>query len=888
MSKRFTSRWKKSLLYLGLIIFSFAFVTAASPVVATAQIASSPASSSLVQSTIAVASLLDQGRSLYAAGRLSEAAQVWQQAAQAYRSQGDALNQALSLSYLATAYQDLGDRTAAETAITTGRSLVQPNGNAEPQALAVLAKILNTQGSLQLAIGQPRVALETWRQAAETYAQVKDAFGQLGSQINQAQALQTLGLYRQAQILLEQVARSLQTQPDSALKATGLQSLGMVFQVVGNLSQSQQVLEQGLAIAQRLNLPIETSATLLSLGNTYRALDNLEAAIQVYQKSAELAPSPIAKVDAQLNQLSLQIAMGQQEAAQTLLPQIQAQLVQLAPSRMEIYARVNLAESWTKLLNQSGDQQRSIAQMLAEAMQQAKDLQDVRAESVARGQLGKLYEQTQQWADAQSLTEKALLLSQSVNADDISYRWQWQLGRILKQKAGLLNANANQIASTGDLAGNLTGNLNGNLTEAIAAYTEAVKTLKSIRADLLATNPTVQFSFRDSVEPVYRELVELLVRSAQPSQSDLRQARELIEDLQLAELENYFRSACLDSQPAQIDSVDPKAAVIYPIILSDRLAVIVALPDQTLHYYATALPQSEVETIVENLLESLNPAYSDPERLRLSQKVYSWLVQPAEPLLAQSSVSTLIFVLDGSLRNLPMAALYDGKSYLVERYSIALTPGLQLLGPIKPLAFQGTEVLLGGITEARQGFAALPGVQEELAKIAGEASSKTLLNQTFTLPNLQKQINSTFIPVVHLATHGQFSSNLQETYILTWDNRLNPQDFKSLFGDRLQDEQHPIELLVLSACQTAEGDKRAALGVAGMAVRSGARSTLATLWAVQDQSTAEFMIAFYQNLARSGTTKAESIREAQLSLLQNPEYKHPFYWAPFVLIGNWL
>ena len=872
MSKRFTSRWKKSLLYLGLVIFSFTLVTAASPVVATVQL-----ESDLVQPAIVANSLLEQGRKLYAAGRLLEAVQVWQQTAQAYRSQGDTLNQALSLSYLATAYQDLGDRAAAETAIADGRSLVQLNGNLQPQALAVLAKILNTQGSLQLASGQPRAALETWRQAAETYAQAQDAFGQLGSQINQAQALQTLGLYRQAQTLLEQVARSLQTQPDSALKATGLQSLGMVFQVVGDLSQSQQVLEQGLAIAERLNLPLETSATLLSLGNTYRALDNVEAAMQSYQKAA-LAPGAIAKVDAQLNQLSLQIDRGQQEAAQSLLPQIQAQLVQLAPSRMEIYARVNLAESWIKLQTQSVEQQRSIAQLLAEAIQQAKDLQDTRAESVARGQLGKLYEQTQQWTEAQNLTEKALLLAQSVNADDIAYRWQWQLGRILKQKAGLQKTD--ESASV--------GNATGNFTEAIAAYTEAVKTLKSIRADLLATNPTVQFSFRDSVEPVYRELVELLVRSPQPSQTTLRQARELIEDLQLAELENFFRSACLDSQPAQIDSVDSHAAVIYPIILSDRLAVIVALPDQTLHYYATALPRADVEATVEELLQSLNPAYSDRERLRLSQQVYSWLVQPGETLFAQHSIKTLIFVLDGSLRNLPMAALYDGKSYLVERYSVALTPGLKLLGPIKPLAFQGTEVLLGGITEARQGFGALPGVQEELTKIAGEAPSKTLLNQTFTLTNLQKQINSTTIPVVHLATHGQFSSKLQETFILTWDNRLNPQDFKALFGDRLQDEKNPIELLVLSACQTAEGDKRAALGVAGMAIRSGARSTLATLWAVQDQSTAEFMIAFYQNLAKPDTTKAESIRAAQMALLQNPEYKHPFYWAPFVLIGNWL
>jgi CHAT domain-containing protein/tetratricopeptide (TPR) repeat protein len=886
MSKHFISRWKKSLLYLGLVALSFTLVTAASPVAAVVPVALPQAtysSSSLGQSAIEAApnaaSLLDRvdrGRSLYTSGRLSEAVAVWQQTAQAYQAEGDPLNQALSLSYLATAYQDLGDRTAAETAITQGRSLVQalvqPNGNPEPQALAILAKILNTQGSLELAIGQPRAALDTWRQAAETYAQIQDESGQLGSQINQAQALQTLGLYRQAQTLLKQVARSLQAQPDSALKVTGLQSVGMVFQVVGDLSQSQQVLEQGLAIAQQLQLPLPASATLLSLGNTYRALDKPEAAMEAYQQAAQLAPSAIAKLDAQLNQLSLQIELGQQDSAQSLLPQIQAELVQLAPSRQAIYARVNLAESWTKLQQRSADQQRSIAQMLAEAMQQAKDLQDARAESVARGQLGKLYEQTQQWTEAQSLTEKALLLAQSANADDITYRWQWQLGRILKQKV-----------STGNLAGNQAGN-----QAAIAAYTEAVKTLKSIRADLLATNPTVQFSFRDSVEPVYRELVELLVQSAQPSQSTLRQARELIEDLQLAELENFFRSACLDSQPAQIDSVDPSAAVIYPIILSDRLAVIVALPDQTLHYYATALPRTEVETVLENLLESLNPAYSDPERLRLSQQVYRWLVQPAEPLLTQSRIKTLVFVLDGTLRNLPMAALYDGKSYLVEKYGVALTPGLQLLGPIKPLAFQGTEVLLGGITEARQGFAALPGVQQELAEIAGEAASETLLNQTFTLTNLQKQINSTSIPVVHLATHGQFSSNLQETFILTWDNRLNPQDFKSLFGDRLQNEQNPIELLVLSACQTAEGDKRAALGVAGMAVRSGARSTLATLWAVQDQSTAEFMIAFYKTLAKPGVTKAESMRQAQLTLLQNPDYNHPFYWAPFVLIGNWL
>jgi CHAT domain-containing protein len=101
-------------------------------------------------------------------------------------------------------------------------------------------------------------------------------------------------------------------------------------------------------------------------------------------------------------------------------------------------------------------------------------------------------------------------------------------------------------------------------------------------------------------------------------------------------------------------------------------------------------------------------------------------------------------------------------------------------------------------------------------------------------------------------------------------------------------QNDPIELMVLSACQTAEGDDRAALGLAGMAIRSGARSTLATLWAVNDESTAALMTQFYQELSNADLSKAEALRLAQIKILQNPEFSHPYYWSPFVLIGNWL
>jgi CHAT domain-containing protein len=494
-------------------------------------------------------------------------------------------------------------------------------------------------------------------------------------------------------------------------------------------------------------------------------------------------------------------------------------------------------------------------------VQQARTLQDSRAEAYALGELGHLYEHSTQWQEAKNLTEQAITIAQEINAPDITALLQWQLGRVLKQQ--------------------------DRTQEAIAAYSSAINIFKSLRQELVALTPDLQFSFTESVEPVYRELVALLLQFA-PNQTNLKQARELIEALQLAELDNFFREACLKAKPQRIDEIDPKAAVIYPIVLPDRLAVIVAPPRQPLFYYETKLAKTELEKVIEQLRLYLNPHFFDEDRLRLSQQLYNWLILPAETQLAQNKVETLVFVLDDALRSLPMAALHDGKQYLIEKYSIALTPGLQLLEP-KAIAPKQLKALTAGLSESRQGFSALPAVEMEVNQIASEVSSAILLNQNFTLDKLKAQINDTPFPIVHLATHGQFSSKAEQTFLVAWDGRINVKDLNELLRERSKNISNPIELLVLSACQTATGDKKAALGLAGFAVRSGARSTLATLWKVNDESTAILMIGFYQKLAKNpGISKAKALRIAQLELLQKPQYQHPFYWAPFVLVGNWL
>ncbi|OKH23646.1 CHAT domain-containing protein [Chroogloeocystis siderophila] len=833
-------------------------------------------------SAVAVVSLsaslsesIQQGRELYETGQYAQAAVVWQQAAKAYQASGDSLNQAMALSNLALAYQQQGNLSPANQAIATSLQLLNSTSRTNSQYAQVLAQALNNQGNLQFAQGQTEQALNTWQKATAAYTKAADTVGITRSLINQAQAQQALGLFRRAVTTLNQANQTLQQQPNSVIKVAGLRSLGNALRVVGNLSQSQQILQQSLKLAQKLGSPQEIAATLASLGNTVRSQQNPQAALAYYQKAASVSPTASTQLQAQLNQLNLLLETGDLGAAQALLPQIQSQLASVPTSQTKVYARITLAQNLIRLQQAQSKLQTSvpswleIGNLLASAVQEAKYLQDPRATSYALGNLGGLYEQTQQWTSAQDLTQQALVLAQGINALDIAYRWQWQLGRLLQAQ--------------------------GDTQKAIAAYDEAVQTLQTLRYDLVAINPDVQFSFQEEVEPVYRELVSLLLQSndtAQPSQQNLQKARQTIELLQLAELNNFFRAACLDAN-RQIDQVvdeqDRTAAVIYPIILRDRLEVIIKLPQQPLQHHSINISQAEFEATLEQLQQQLIEPDTFTEVQALSQKVYEWLIRPQLSTLNASSIQTLVFVLDGALRNIPMAALYDAQrqQYLIEQYSIALAPGLQLINP-QPLQRQRLQALTAGLSQPRYGFGGLNYVEREIEQITSEVSSRVLLNQEFTSQALQNQVNSLSFPVVHLATHGQFSSNIEQTFILAWDKPINVNELNDLLRTRSRNRSSAIELLVLSACETAAGDKRAALGIAGLAVRAGARSTLASLWSVDDQSTALLMSQFYAELASNQTNKAHALRQAQLSLLKNPNYAHPMHWSAYVLVGNWL
>ncbi|MBW4562859.1 MAG: CHAT domain-containing protein [Mojavia pulchra JT2-VF2] len=881
--------------------------------------------------------LLEQGLKLYQNEQYSSALKIFKQTDEALQATGDRLNQALVLSYLSLTYQQLGQLPDAQQTIDKSLKLLQNKSNSKDY-LSIRAQALNTQGRIQLAQGQTEKSLSSWEEATATYSKIGDEAGKIGSQINQTQALQTLGLYRRATNTLENVKLTLDQQPDSLIKATGLLSLGNTLRVVGDLNKSQQILEVGCQIqAKRLRLeelcqletqlnlvntaqtPLKIEAEklaeiLLSLGNTAQAQQSTEAALKYYERAASISQNQTTQLQAQLNKLRVLVNLLTtsvkkepsseiQNLLQQILPEIQslpAKLENLPASRSSVYAQINFAQSLVKLAKTGVSIQGTIsdqnsctsvsslcmaAKVVATGVKQAKILSDVRAQAYALGTLGSLYEQTQQWTEAQSLTQQALKLAEAIQAKDIAYRWQWQLGRILSASS---NPQGNDKVAIARSA----------VPEAIAAYDKAVKILKALRRDLVTVNRDAQFSFRDEVEPVYREYVSLLLpKTGETSPENLDKARKVIESLQLAELDNFFRRACLDTQPVQIDKIDQQrqTAVIYPIVLSDRLAIILSLPNQpkskSLQLRTVVIAKTTFEDKIKELRRKIL-LKSPRDFLHISQQIYDWLIRPIESDLHNSGVQNLVFVLDGTLQSIPIAALYDQqkKQYLVQKkYNIAITPGLELLPP-QPLSKKRLQAVVGGLSEGRDDFPPLPGVKYELEQIKLIFSTaQNFIDNNFTIKNIEEAVESFPGSILHLATHGQFSSKAEDTFILTWNKRVNVNDLNSVLKTRQTSQQGAINLLVLSACETAAGDSRATLGIAGIALQSGALSTLATLWSVNDEATAVLMIEFYKEIAQN-QKKAEALRNAQLFLLSGElsyKFKHPYYWAPFVLVGNW-
>jgi CHAT domain-containing protein len=198
-------------------------------------------------------------------------------------------------------------------------------------------------------------------------------------------------------------------------------------------------------------------------------------------------------------------------------------------------------------------------------------------------------------------------------------------------------------------------------------------------------------------------------------------------------------------------------------------------------------------------------------------------------------------------------------------------------------------VMIRGLSEAREGFPALLNVPQEVERLEKlYAGSDALMNENFKHDAMGDKLRQEPFTIVHIASHGHFDNDVRKSFVLTFDKHLTLDDLETYIRPgQLRD--HPLELLTLSACQTAAGDDRAALGLAGVAVKAGARSAFATLWSVNDAASTQLVGDFYTELTtHPQQSKAQALQAAQKKLLAQDRYAHPCYWAPYLIIGNWL
>jgi CHAT domain-containing protein len=469
-----------------------------------------------------------------------------------------------------------------------------------------------------------------------------------------------------------------------------------------------------------------------------------------------------------------------------------------------------------------------------------------------------------------ALTRRAAFTAQQAQMPEALYRWEWQTGRLL--------------------------NAQGNIEPAILAYRRAVQTLQPIRSDVSLGygNASARLSFRESEGPLFFELADLLLRQAKSAtdpkreQDLLLEARDTVEHLKTVELEDYFCDECVDVQRVRtraVETVDEHSAVVYLIPLPTRTEVLVGLTSGlkrfTVEVGADALT-AEVRQFRRNLETRTTYGY-----LAQAQQLYDWLIRPIRGLLNENRINTLVFVPDGALRTIPFATLHDGERFLIQDLAVAVAPGLSLVEP-RPIERGKARLLLNGLSKPVQGFAPLDFVAGELRSIDPSSSSETLLNEDFTLTEFKRKLTGEQYSIIHIASHGQFDRDVRKTFVLTYDSKLTLNDLEAIIRPG-QYRGRPVELLVLSACQTAAGDDRAALGLAGVAIKAGARSALASLWFVNDQSTSALISEVYRQLRQSPpVSKAQALQAAQIKLLSDRRYRHPCYWSPYLIIGNWL
>jgi CHAT domain-containing protein/predicted negative regulator of RcsB-dependent stress response len=734
-------------------------------------------------------------------------------------------------------------------------------------------------------------AAQCWEQALSLLNMQKNTDRYADILMRLTEVYQALGYHSKALSALHKALPVMEKSSDPYRKALFFNMLGDIYLSLGDMADASEYLQAAEDEARAAEHPYILATVLNNMGNLLAADNDGQAAADVYDEALSLSDDAVShsqtadgreNLSALKSKILLNIVFvlsksGSYEDISAALTDAMSHIAMqpdLYDKSRNLLSLGNLMlsirkeESLEKPPEADANLMKKALETFREAKRIAETLDHQALISYSCGYMGKLYEEAGQYADALNLTRQAIFFATAQKHPETLYLWQWQSARLFKAM--------------------------GDNAQALKSYHSAIATLNPIRHALFSGYRSQKDNFNENIKPVYLELAGLLLEqaetltSSEEKENRLREARDVMELLKTAELQNFFEDECLaalQSETTLLNRTEAHTAVLYPICLSDRLTLLLTLPDGMKSVTVSANAEMIRETAF-RLLSRLQTRTTN-QFFYDSWQLFDWLIRPVESLLSEHEIDTLIVVPDGALRLIPFSALHDGKQYLVEKYAVAAIPAVTLTD-VKAMQTERGEILLAGISESVQGFPGLPEVSEELKTIQQMMNGKTLLqNKEYTLDSISREFKKNPYSIVHLATHGVFGGTQEESFLLTYDDKMTMNQLEDLIRlSRAHNRQ--VELLTLSACQTAQGDERAALGLAGVAVKAGVSAAVATLWYVDDEAAALLVREFYQELKTPGISKAKALQNAQKKMISQRRYRHPDYWAPFLLIGNWM
>ena len=709
--------------------------------------------------------------------------------------------------------------------------------------------------------------------------------------------------------------------------------LGLHLQQMGRYQEAHIYLQTAVETADS---SLQRARALVVRANVEVELGRRDLAQQAYDEALAASPeSAETAISVGLNRSAL---LATDTAKQTMLAQLQLLLprIQQLP---DTESKARYLVQYTLQAKRSSGNKELLESLLGQAFHIAQKVDAKYLQLEILDQQAQWMEELQRDQEMMKISDQAILLLQQVDAPELMITIEARRARVFTR----LQRN--------DLA--------------IKSYQTAVRYIEAIRQDIPVSYSQGRSSVRDMIDPVYLGLADALLKDVdtldQAAKTKLLfRVRDVVEQIKQNQLEDYLGNRCSTLSnlstttayvPATALKLNKGTAILYPIIFPDRLELLVETPE--------GIARHRVDITSNKLIQDVN-AMSSALRaqqtfLTLSRRLYKVLLAPLDSTLQAQSIDTLVIVPDGALRLLAFAALNDGKQFAVEKYAIAISPGLRIIAQQVDAQIKGPpiarKVLLAGVSEpgkvvdrlpedlvdqllqtddlnaeekrgkaarsralqSRQLFGSsqsnglaepsstedmraisnklqqilrLDGVSAEIQSLEKIISAKSILNVDFSSRNFSQQVRSGEFDIVHVASHGIFGSTADKTFILAHDDVITIDQFQSLLSaDQLN--KRPLDLLVLSACETAEGDDRAPLGISGAALKAKARSAMGSLWPVSDLAASQLMQSVYQNYVNRHLSKAQSLRLAQLELMRQKTFVHPNFWAAFIVVGNW-